>query len=103
MMSHAGSSDYMSGTLPLLMNQGAYGHDPRSGMSTMNSTSSAAMQMAAAAAKKKGIKSSLGRLFSKKEKVRIDYVFITKRIFRKFILIVLIFSCFLLNRAKAKT
>lgn len=68
MMGH-GSSDYMSGTLPLHFNQGAYGSHDRSGMSTLNSTSSAAA-VAAAAAKKKGIKSSLGRLFSKKEKVR---------------------------------
>jgi hypothetical protein len=73
MMSHAGSSDYMSGTLPLHLNQGAYGGHDRSGMSTLNSTTSAAF---AAAAKKKGIKSSLGRLFSKKEKVCIYALFI---------------------------
>lgn len=73
MMSHAGSSDYMSGTLPMQMNPlgayGAYSGYDRSGMSTLNSTSSAAVMAAAAAAKKKGLKSSLGRLFSKKEKV----------------------------------
>jgi len=37
-----------------------------------NSSAAAAAAAAAAAHKKKGIKSSLGRFFSKKEKVRLD-------------------------------
>jgi hypothetical protein len=69
-MSHPGSSgDYMSGSLPHHgMGQGAYGVQDRLGAGGLGSGSNAAA-MAAAAAKKKGIKSSLGRLFSKKEKV----------------------------------
>lgn len=49
-------------------NQGASGSLDRSGIGTLNVTPSTAAAMAAA--KKKGLKSSLGRLFSKKEKVR---------------------------------
>jgi len=49
-------------------NQGASGSQDRAGIGGLNVTPSAAAAMAAA--KKKGLKSSLGRLFSKKEKVR---------------------------------
>lgn len=50
-----------------LYNQGASGSHDRAGIGGLNVTPSAAAAMAAA--KKKGLKSSLGRLFSKKEKV----------------------------------
>lgn len=52
-------------------NQGASGSQDRAGIGGLNVTPSAAAAMAAA--KKKGIKSSLGRLFSKKEKVHIFF------------------------------
>ncbi|CAL8079383.1 unnamed protein product [Orchesella dallaii] len=49
-------------------NQGASGSQDRAGIGGLNVTPSAAAAMAAA--KKKGLKSSLGRLFSKKEKAK---------------------------------